>query len=80
VLNEWLHFIDQFRLVIYSLLLVIMMILRPSGLLGTKEFSLARLVFKLIGKDKANKTKEALAEGEIQELNQQEASQKTDKE
>ncbi len=80
VLNEWLHFIDQFRLVIYSLLLVIMMILRPAGLLGTKEFSLARLVFKLIGKDKANKTKEALAEGDIQELNQQEASQKTDKE
>ncbi|MDF2614044.1 MAG: Branched-chain amino acid transporter permease [Clostridia bacterium] len=39
VLNEFLHVIDQWRLVIYSILLIIMMIFRPEGLLGNKEFS-----------------------------------------
>jgi len=50
ILNEWLHFIDQFRLVIYALLLVVMMIVRPTGLFGTKEFSLVGLVRMLMGK------------------------------
>ena len=40
ILNELLHVIDQWRLVIYSILLIVMMIFRPEGLLGTKEFSL----------------------------------------
>lgn len=50
ILNEWLHFIDQFRLVIYALLLVIMMIVRPTGLFGTKEFSLVGLIKFLMNK------------------------------
>ena len=50
ILNEWLHFIDQFRLVIYALLLVVMMIVRPTGLFGTKEFSLVGLIKWLMGK------------------------------
>lgn len=58
ILNEWLHFIDQFRLVIYALLLVIMMIVRPSGLLGTKEFSLVALLKWLIGKNKGTNQNE----------------------
>lgn len=54
-LNEWLHFIDRFRLVIYALLLVIMMIIRPKGLLGTKEFSLVGLIKKIAGYVRKNK-------------------------
>lgn len=50
ILNEWLHFIDQYRLVIYALLLVVMMIVRPSGLFGTKEFSLVGLIKKIMNK------------------------------
>lgn len=50
ILNEWLHFIDQFRLVIYALLLVVMMIVRPTGLFGTKEFSLVGLINTLLNK------------------------------
>lgn len=52
ILNEALHFIDNYRLVLYSLLLIIMMIFRPDGLFGSKEFSLVGLVKRLIGWNK----------------------------
>ncbi len=48
ILNEFLHVIDQWRLVIYSVLLVIMMIFRPEGLLGNKEFSFVGLIKWLV--------------------------------
>jgi len=44
ILNELLHVIDQWRLVIYSVLLIVMMIFRPEGLLGNKEFSFVGLI------------------------------------
>ncbi len=47
ILNEFLHVIDQWRLVIYSTLLIIMMIFRPEGLLGSKEFSFVGLIKKV---------------------------------
>jgi branched-chain amino acid transport system permease protein len=34
---EWLRGLDQYRMVIYSLLLVALMLTRPEGLLGTRE-------------------------------------------
>jgi branched-chain amino acid transport system permease protein len=37
--------VQEYRMVIYSLLLIILMIFRPQGLLGTKEFSLK--IFKV---------------------------------
>ncbi|MFZ7133937.1 MAG: branched-chain amino acid ABC transporter permease [Eubacteriales bacterium] len=40
VLPELLRGFAEYRLLIYSLVLVIMMIFRPQGLFGTKEFSL----------------------------------------
>ncbi len=55
ILNEFLHYIDKFRLVVYSLLLIGMMIFRPSGLFGTKEFSFAGFVRKMIAKNKQKK-------------------------
>ena len=48
ILNEFLHVIDQWRLVIYSVLLIIMMIFRPEGLLGNKEFSFVGLIKWLV--------------------------------
>lgn len=53
ILNESLHFIDNWRMVIYALVLVIMMIVRPEGLLGRKEFSLVGLLNKI--REKINK-------------------------
>jgi len=34
---EWLRGLEQYRMVIYSLLLIVLMLTRPSGLFGTKE-------------------------------------------
>jgi|LSQX01.1.fsa_nt_gb branched-chain amino acid transport system permease protein len=39
-LPEMLRALSEYRLIIYSLLLIIMMLFRPAGLLGTQEFSL----------------------------------------
>ncbi|HZZ42366.1 MAG TPA: branched-chain amino acid ABC transporter permease [Tepidisphaeraceae bacterium] len=38
ILPEWLRFLSQYRLVIYSLMLIFMMLFRPQGLLGNREF------------------------------------------
>ena len=34
---EWLRGLDQYRMVIYSLLLIVLMLVRPAGLFGTRE-------------------------------------------
>ncbi|HQR30017.1 MAG TPA: branched-chain amino acid ABC transporter permease [Anaeromyxobacteraceae bacterium] len=34
---EWLRGLDQYRMVIFSMLLIVLMLTRPSGLLGTRE-------------------------------------------
>ena len=38
----------QYRMIIYALLLIIVMIFKPSGLLGTYDFSLSRILEKII--------------------------------
>lgn len=55
LVNEFLYQIDELRLVIYAVLLIVVMIFKPSGLLGNREFSLvgsfAWLKKKLTGKE-----------------------------
>ena len=54
-LPEALRFIPNFsdyRMLIYSVVLIIVMIFKPSGLLGRYEFSLTRVLEKLAGKGK----------------------------
>lgn len=48
-LNEALRSFDEYRMLVYSVVLVLMMIFRPTGLLGTYEFSLSRALKKLSG-------------------------------
>lgn len=43
LLPELLRPIEQYRMVTYSMLLVLLMLLRPQGLFGTREFSLQGL-------------------------------------
>ena len=43
LLPEVLRPVKDFRMVIYSLMLIILMITRPQGLMGTRELSLGRL-------------------------------------
>jgi branched-chain amino acid transport system permease protein len=52
-LQEILRFLKDYRLVIYPVILIIVMIFQPSGIMGlfgNKEFSLTRLVSRLSGK------------------------------
>lgn len=52
LLNVFLQDYGQLRMVIYAIALVLIMIFRPGGLLGTRELRLGSLVAKAFGKDK----------------------------
>ena len=45
---EILRSFAEYRMIIYSLLLILMMIFKPSGLFGSYDFSLGRILEKLI--------------------------------
>ena len=42
---------NTYRMVIYSLLLIVVMVFKPSGLLGTYDFSLSRLLERGVNRD-----------------------------
>ncbi len=50
VLPEVLRAFADYRMLLYSIILVLMMIFRPTGLFGTYEFSLYRLLCRLFRK------------------------------
>jgi branched-chain amino acid transport system permease protein len=46
-LQEFLRILQDYRLLIYPLILIFVMLFRPAGLLGMKELSFVRLVDRL---------------------------------
>jgi len=52
VIPEALRAFSQYRMLIYSVILVLMMIFRPIGLFGNYEFSLYQTLMKRIRKKK----------------------------
>ena len=46
LLPELLRSFDDYRMVAYSLLLILVMIFRPSGLMGRRELSLSKMLFR----------------------------------
>lgn len=42
LVNEQLRDISQFRYLVYAIILIVLMIFRPEGIFGTKEFTLPR--------------------------------------
>ncbi|MCD8017356.1 MAG: branched-chain amino acid ABC transporter permease [Oscillospiraceae bacterium] len=66
VVSELLRSLGDLRMVFYSLILVVMMIFRPKGLLGTYDFSVSRILEKAINifKSKSSTGQEANAESE----------------
>ncbi|MCL2842556.1 MAG: branched-chain amino acid ABC transporter permease [Oscillospiraceae bacterium] len=48
----------QYRMIIYALLLILVMIFKPSGLLGTYDFSLSRVIERLVRRITAGRIKE----------------------
>ncbi len=60
ILPELLRGFSDYRMLLYSIILICVMLFRPSGLLGRYEISLPKLVDKLLHrKEKAAKTGEA---------------------
>lgn len=49
VISELLRSVGDLRMVFYSLALVLMMIFRPKGLLGSYDFSMSRVLEKTLG-------------------------------
>ena len=49
-LQEMLRFLQDYRLLIYPLILILVMMFRPKGLLGMKEFSVVGFIDKTINK------------------------------
>ncbi len=47
LLNEQLREVSQFRYLVYAIILIILMIFRSEGLLGTKELTIPRFVRKI---------------------------------
>ena len=46
ILPEATRSFESYRMVVYSLVLILMMIFRPGGLLGSYDFSMSRIVEK----------------------------------
>lgn len=59
LIPELLRGLDDYRLVIYSLLLVVVMIFKPSGLFGRYDFSLNGLLAKIFRRKKADDSKKS---------------------
>ncbi|MDR2786348.1 MAG: branched-chain amino acid ABC transporter permease [Treponema sp.] len=55
-LQEFLRFLQDYRLLIYPLILIFIMLFRPKGLLGMKEFSFIKTFDSLTKRGKAAKT------------------------
>lgn len=50
ILPEFLRVVKEYRMVIYSLILIILMLTRPQGIFGVQEFSLQRIRNKFVKK------------------------------
>ena len=58
-LQEWLRFLQDYRLLIYPLILIFVMLFRPQGLLGMKEVSVLKIgpALKKLTKKKGSREK-----------------------
>ncbi|NLW59115.1 MAG: branched-chain amino acid ABC transporter permease [Firmicutes bacterium] len=68
-LQEILRFLKDYRLVIYPVILIIVMLFQPSGIMGlfgNKEFSLTRLVSKMLGEKPLGGEESSDKAGEVQ--------------
>lgn len=51
---------DKWRMVLYSIVLILVMIFKPSGLMGTYDFSMSRLLEKFMNRFGGKKKGEAV--------------------
>jgi len=46
-----LQFLNAYRMIIYALLLIVVMIFKPTGLMGSYDFSLSRIIEKIVNRE-----------------------------
>lgn len=51
VLPEALRAFSEYRMIVYAVVLILVMIFRPQGLLGSYDFSLSRIIERVINRD-----------------------------
>jgi len=61
-LPEMLRAFSDYRMVVYSLALVLMMIFRPKGLMGTYDFSMGNSIEKIVNKVRSRKDNKEVKE------------------
>ncbi len=64
ILPEALRAFATYRMVVYAVVLIIVMIFRPQGLLGSYDFSLSRIIERCMNGDFAWKKKPAVADAD----------------
>lgn len=65
ILPEALRAFSDYRMIVYSIVLILVMIFRPQGLLGTYDFSMSRVIERIINRDFPwNKKKDPDADAE----------------
>ncbi|WP_321973907.1 branched-chain amino acid ABC transporter permease [Paratractidigestivibacter sp.] len=62
ILPEALRAFSEYRMVVYAVVLIIVMIFRPQGLLGSYDFSLSRVIERVLNRDFPWKKKPVPAE------------------
>jgi len=63
-LQEFLRFLQEYRLIIYPLILIFVMFFRPQGLLGMKEFSFIRTIDRITAFMRNKKKNSRAGQGE----------------
>ncbi len=62
ILPEALRTFSEYRMIVYAVVLILVMIFRPQGLLGSYDFSLSRVIERVMNRDFPWKKKVAVAE------------------
>ena len=76
ILPEVLREFADYRMIVYSLILILTMIFRPTGLLGRKEFQISKIINRFLKKN--DKATEAISNVEIDKKNRPTKHQKYD--
>ena len=65
ILPEALRAFSEYRMIVYAVVLILVMIFRPQGLLGSYDFSLSRIIERVVNRDFPWKKKQTVRAEEV---------------
>ncbi|MBM6683332.1 branched-chain amino acid ABC transporter permease [Collinsella intestinalis] len=65
ILPEALRAFSEYRMIVYAVVLILVMIFRPQGLLGSYDFSLSRIIERVMNRDFPWKKKQTVRAEEV---------------